>query len=317
MRIHILVAAALLSMLSPNEAAAQGRNLAGNYSFSTVTPLQRPEALATKATLTDEEAAAFEADENKRLNRDLFDPEKGQPSAGYAPRAQGGVLSYNEFWYERGSKLTRDRRTSLIVDPPSGMIPFTDATRRRVADMRRHSDSGLGDSYADRPVGDRCLQGFNSGPPMTPGAYNNNLQIVQTPGTVVIINEMIHNARIIPTDGRPHTKIRQWSGDSRGRWDGDTLVVETINFRRETSLQGSTSNTRVVERFTRVDADTIRYEFTVTDPTAYTQPWTAMVPLSRIREPIFEYACHEGNYALPNILAGARKQEAETERTAP
>src|SRR5205085_223990 len=127
MRIHILVGAAVaLLMLSPHEAAAQGRNLAGNYSFSTVTPLQRPEALASKATLTDEEAAAFEAAENKRLNRDLFDPEKGQPSAGYKPRAQGGVLSYNEFWYERGSKLTGDKRTSLIVDPPSGQIPFND-----------------------------------------------------------------------------------------------------------------------------------------------------------------------------------------------
>jgi len=310
------VTLAALTMAAARPAAAQNRrepNLAGIYSFSTVTPLQRPAALADKATLTDAEAAAFEAEENKRLNRDLFDPEKGQPSAGYAPRAQGGVLSYNEFWYERGSKLTRDRRTSLIVDPPSGTIPFTDAARRRVAEMRQHSDSGMGDSYSDRPLADRCLQGFNSGPPMTPGAYNNNVQIVQSPGYVVIVNEMVHNARIIPTDGRPHMKLRSWSGDSRGRWEGETLVVETINFRRETSLQGSTSNTRVVERFTRLDADTIRYEFTVTDPTAYTQPWTAMVPMTRIREPIFEYACHEGNYALPNILAGARKQEREKE----
>ena len=175
--------------------------------------------------------------------------------------------------------------------------------------MRQHSDSGLGDSYADRPLADRCLQGFNSGPPMTPGAYNNNVQIVQSPGYVVIINEMVHNARIIPTDGRPHTKLRQWSGDSRGHWEGETLVVDTINFRRETSLQGSTANTRLVERFTRIDAETIKYEFTVTDPTSYTRPWTAMLPLARIREPIFEYGCHEGNYALPNILAGARAQE--------
>ena len=286
-------------------------DLSGTYSFSTVTPLQRPDALAGKETLTDEEAAAFEAAENTRLNRDLFDPEKGQPSAGYAPRSQGGVLSYNEFWYERGNKLTRDRRTSLIVDPPDGRIPLTDAARRRVAEMRRHSDSGLGDSYADRPLADRCLQGFNSGPPMTPGAYNNNVEIVQAPGVVVIVNEMVHNSRVIPTDGRPHTSLRQWSGDSRGRWDGDTLVVETINFRRETSLQGSTANTKLVERFTRVDAQTLKYQFTVTDPTSYTRPWTAMMPLTRVREPIFEYACHEGNYSLRNILAGARKQERE------
>ena len=292
-------------------------NLAGIYSFSTITPLQRPEALAGKAALSDEEAAAFEAAENKRLNRDLFDPEKGQPSAGYAPRAQGGVLSYNEFWYERGSKLTGDKRTSLIVDPPSGTIPLTDAARRRVAAMRQLSDSGLGDSYADRPLADRCLQGFNSGPPMTPGAYNNNVQILQSPGYVVIVNEMVHNTRIIPTDGRPHTKLRQWSGDSRGHWEGDTLVVDTINFRRETSLQGSTANTHVIERFTRLDADALKYEFTVSDPGSYTQPWSAMVPWSRIPGPIFEYGCHEGNYALPNILAGARAQEKASSGVTP
>jgi hypothetical protein len=320
-----LLAAATLPLL----VSAQGRgwtpartadgkpDLAGVYSFSTVTPLQRPDALAGKETLTAEEAAAFEAAENTRLNRDLFDPEKGQPSAGYLPRSQGGVLSYNEFWYERGNKLTSDKRTSLIVDPPDGKIPFTDAARRRVAEMRQHSDSGRGDTYADRPLADRCIQGFNSGPPMTPGSYNNNLEIVQSPGTVVIVNEMVHNARIIPTDGRPHTTLRQWSGDSRGRWEGDTLVVETINFRRETSLPGSTPNTKLVERLTPVDAETIKYEFTVTDPTAYTKPWSAMMPLVRMQEPVYEYACHEGNYSLRNILAGARKQERETESGAP
>jgi hypothetical protein len=312
----------LLAALMTSPAAAQTKpvpartpdgkpNLAGIYSFSTITPLQRPERLAGKATLSEDEATAFEASENTRLNRDLFDPEKGQPSAGYAPRAQGGVLSYNEFWYERGSKLTNDKRTSLIVDPPSGTIPLTDVARRRVAAMRQLSDSGLGDSYADRPLADRCLQGFNSGPPMTPGAYNNNVQIVQSPGYVVIVNEMVHNARIIPTDGRPHTKLRQWSGDSRGHWEGDTLVVDTVNFRRETSLQGSTADTHVIERFTRVDSDTLKYEFTVSDAGSYTQPWSAMVPLMRIPGPIFEYACHEGNYALPNILAGARAQEKQ------
>jgi hypothetical protein len=151
---------------------------------------------------------------------------------------------------------------------------------------------------------------------MIPGAYNNNVQILQSPGTVVIVNEMVHNARIIPTDGRPHTTLRQWSGDSRGRWEGDTLVVETINFRRETSLQGSTADTRLTERFTRIDADTVKYEFTVSDPNSYTQPWSAMVPLSRIPGPLFEYGCHEGNYALPNILAGARAQEKEEAREA-
>jgi len=324
MRIRFLaggVALSTVAMLATVQVSTQSRssplarmpsgepNLAGIYSYSTITPLQRPEALTGKTTLTDEEAQAFEAAENRRLNRDLFDPEKGQPSAGYLPRAQGGVLSYNEFWYERGSKVTEDRRTSLIFDPPSGRIPLTDAAALRVAAMRRLSDSGAGDSYTDRPLADRCIQGFNSGPPMTPGSYNNNLQIVQTPGTIVIINEMVHNARIIPTDGRPHSPLRQWSGDSRGHWEGDTLVVETINFRRETSLIGSTADVQLVERFRRVDRDTLAYEFTVTDPSSYTQPWSAMMPLNSIPGPIFEYACHEGNYSLPNILAGRRKQE--------
>jgi hypothetical protein len=292
-------------------------NLAGIYSFSTITPLQRPDALAGKATLNEEEAAAFEASENTRLNRDLFDPIKGQPSAGYAPRAEGGVLSYNEFWYERGSKLTNDKRTSLIFDPADGRIPLTEAARLRVAEMARRSNSGAGDSHADRPLADRCLLGFNSGPPMVPGAYNNNVQIVQAPGLVVVINEMVHNARIIPTDGRPHSTLRQWAGDSRGRWEGDTLVVETINFRRETSLQGSTAETRVVERFTRVNDETIRYEFNVSDPKSYIRPWSAMVPMSRIPGPLFEYACHEGNYALANILAGARAKEKAEGSTPP
>jgi len=321
-RVSTMVVAAIAAALpaaaqSKAPAATASRtpdgkpNLSGIYSFSTITPLQRPETFKGKAVLSDDEAESFEAAENTRQNRDLFDPVKGQPSAGYASRAEGGVLSYNEFWYERGSKLTKDRRTSLIVDPPGGTIPFTDVARQRVAEMRRRSDAGVGDSYTDRPLADRCIQGFNSGPPMTPGQYNNNLQIVQVPGTVVIVNEMIHNARIIPTDGRPHTKLRQWSGDSRGRWEGDTLVIETINFRRETSLQGSTADTTLVERLTRIDADTIKYEFTVTDSGAYTQPWTANFPMVRIPGPIFEYGCHEGNYALPNILAGMRAQEQQ------
>ena len=310
---------------APLPAAAQGKaftpsrtpdgkpDLSGIYSFSTVTPLQRPDALAGKDTLTDEEAATFEKSENTRLNRDLFDPIKGQPSAGYAPRAEGGVLSYNEFWYERGNRLTADKRTSLIVEPRDGRIPFTEAARQRNAERTRHSNSGAGDSAADRPLADRCLVGFNSGPPMVPGAYNNNLQIVQAPGYVVIVNEMVHNARIIPTDGRPHTTLRSWTGDSRGRWEGNTLVVETINFRRETSLQGSTADTQLVERFTPVDRDTIRYEFRVSDPGSYLRPWSAMVPLVRTEGPLYEYACHEGNYALPNILAGARAQEKKPE----
>ena len=314
------------AVLIPLPAAAQRRawtpprtsdgkpDIQGIYTFATITPLQRPDALAGKETLTPEEAAAFESSENKRLNRDLFDPEKGAPSAGYAPRSQGGVLSYNEFWYERGNQLTRDKRTALVVDPPSGRIPFTEATSKRMAEAGRRSNSGFADTYRDRSLADRCIMGFNSGPPMVSSAYNNNLQILQAPGYVVILNEMNHNARIIPTDGRPHGKLRQYAGDSRGRWEGDTLVVDTVNFLRETSLQGSTSETRLVERFTRVDPETIKYEFTVTDPTAYTRPWSVEMPLRKTEGPLFEYACHEGNYAMPGILGGQRaKEKAEAE----
>ena len=293
----------------PPRTADGKPDLQGIFTFSTITPLQRPDALAGKDSLTVEEAAAFEAAENTRLNRDLFDPEKGQPSAGYAPRAQGGVLSYNEFWYERGNALTKDKRTSLVVDPPNGRIPFTETALRMNAEAARKSNSGFADSYTDRSLSDRCIMGFNSGPPMISGAYNNNLQILQTPGQFVIVNEMVHNTRIIPTDGRPHGTLRQWAGDSRGRWEGETLVVETLNFLRETSLPGSTADTRLVERFTRVDADTIKYEFTVTDSNSYTRPWTAVMPLTKTQGPLYEYACHEGNYALPGILRGARVKD--------
>jgi len=320
---RLLVASTLLAvaLLAPLPAAGQSASgtpprtpdgkpdIQGSFTFSTITPLQRPQALAGKDTLTSEEAAEFEASENKRLNRDLFDPIKGAPSAGYAPRAQGGVLSYNEFWYERGSRLTRDKRTSLIVDPPDGRIPLTDAARKKNEEQGKRLSTGFADSYTDRSLADRCIMGFNSGPPMISGAYNNNLQILQVPGYVVILNEMIHNTRIIPTDGRPHGKIRQWAGDSRGRWEGNTLIVETINFLRETSLIGSTADTKLVERFTRVDHDTVMYEFTVQDPNSYTRPWSVMMPLTRTDEKLYEYACHEGNYGLHGILAGARARD--------
>jgi hypothetical protein len=286
-------------------------DLQGTYTFATITPLQRPAQVNGKDVLTPEEAAAFEASENLRLNRDTYDPEKGAPSAGYAPRSQGGVLSYNDFWYERGNKLTEDRRTSLITDPPDGRIPFTDATRKRMAERGAKNNTGKVDDYEEMSVQDRCLLGFNAGPPMISGTYNNNMQIVQTPGYVVIFTEMVHEARIIPTDGRPHGSVPRWIGDSRGRWEGDTLVVETQNFKRETSLQGSTANTKLVERFTRTDAKTIRYEFTVTDPTAYTRPWTAVEPLRAMDERLFEYACHEGNYGMAGVLRGARVKEKE------
>jgi len=318
---HSAAAATALALLmgthaiAQSPAAAQSRtykaprtadgkpDLSGTFTFRTITPLQRPAALGDKGVLTPEEAAAFEASENLRLNRDTYDPEKGQPSAGYPPRSQGGVLSYNDFWYERGNQLVEDRRTSLIVDPPDGRIPY--APRR----------AGGGGTSFDNPetlaIVDQCLLGFNSGPAMISGTYNNNVQIIQTRDYVVIHTEMIHEARIVPLDGRPHGTLPRWTGDSRGHWEGDTLVVDTINFKRETSLPSSSAKTHLVEKFTRVDRDTIKYEFTVTDPTTLTRSWTAVEPLKRIDELIYEYACHEGNYGMKGILSGARFTEKQ------
>ena len=283
-------------------------SLEGTFNFATITPLQRPQQLAGKAVLTDEERAAFETAENTRQNRDLFDPEKGQPSAGYPARADGGVLSYNEFWYERGNKMTEDKRTSLITTPADGRIPMKPDVAKKSAQNGRDMYLGLANDYEDRTLADRCLMGFNAGPPMHPGAYNNNLQIVQTPKYLVIMTEMVHTARIIPI-GAPHGTLRKWNGDSRGHWEGDTLVIETLNVHAGTSLPASSKETKVVERLTRVDADTINYEFTVTDPSTLTGPWSAKFPLNASDELVFEYACHEGNYAMPNILKGARLQE--------
>jgi hypothetical protein len=301
--------AAQSAKYSPPRTPDGKPDLQGTFTFATITPLQRPDALKDKEVLTPEEAAQFEDAENKRLNRDLYDPEKGMPSAGYPGRAQGGVLSYNDFWYERGDKLTEDRRSSLIYDPPDGRIPVSAETRQRQVARAAKTNAGQFDDPEDLSLVDRCILGFNAGPPMNSGTYNNNLDIVQTPKYVVIHNEMVHNARVIPTDGRPHGTIARWTGDSVGHWEGDTLVVETINFRRETSTQGSTANTKVVERFTRVGPDTIDYRYTVSDPTAYTRPWSAAMPLRRIDERLFEYACHEANYGMEGVLRGARYRE--------
>ena len=286
-------------------------DISGIFTFRTITPLERPAALAGRTNLSAEEAAAFEASERTRLNRDLFDPETGAPNAGYQSRAEGGVLSYNEFWYERGVELTSDKRTSLIVDPPDGRLPWREESRRARALNRLNLRNGFADHYTDRSLSDRCILGFNAGPPMTSASYNNNVLILQTPGYVVILNEMVHNARIIPLDGSPHGEIRQWVGDSRGHWDGATLVVETTNFRGETAARGSSRDTHLVERFTRVDPDTLMYEFTFTDENHFTRPWTAAIPFRRTDGPLFEYACHEGNIGMHGIMAGARELDTQ------
>jgi len=297
---------------TPARTADGQFDLEGVWDFSTITPLERPSGLGNKQTFTDEEAVAFEREENLRQNRDLIDSKKG--GAQYLP---GSVIPYNEFWYERGSKIVGTRRTSLIIDPTDGRIPplTPQAKQKQDADAAIAREEQLGRVRADSPqsrsISDRCILGFNAGPPMTPGAYNNHVQIAQSPGYVTLVVEMVHDARIVPIDGRPHlpSHLRQYKGDSIGRWDGRTLVIDTTNFLRETSFRGSSASLHLVERLTRVDADTLLYEFTVDDPKTWTKPWTAAVPMKRVQTPIYEYACHEGNYALRNILSGARAAE--------
>src|SRR5262245_47543094 len=222
---------------SPPRTADGQFDLEGVWDFSTITPLERPGGLGNKGTFTDEEAVAFEREENQRQNRDLIDSKKG--SAQYLP---GSVIPYNEFWYERGSKIIGDKRTSLIVDPPDGRIPpLTPEAQQRLdalAAIARDEQLGLvrADSPQSRSLADRCILGFNAGPPMTPGAYNNYVQIAQSPGLVTLLVEMVHDVRIISVDGRQRlpSAIRQYKGESRGRWDGRTLVIDTTNFLRET-----------------------------------------------------------------------------------
>ena len=288
-------------------------DVSGIFTFRTLTPLERPTQFSGQESLTAEEAATFEASERTRQNRDLFDPETGAPNAGYQPRADGGVLSYNEFWYERGVELTADKRTSLIVDPPDGRVPeLTTAGAERVAERVRINQRPT-EGPEDRPLGERCITGFNSGPPMLPAAYNMNVQIFQTLDHVVLLNEMVHNARIIPLDGSDHGTVPMWTGVSRGHWEGDTLVVETKNFLRETSFRSSSDNLHLIERIQRQDEDTLVYTFTVTDPTTWTAPWTVELPMRRSDLTMFEYACHEGNYGMEGTLSGARVIEKSGE----
>ena len=286
-------------------------DISGIFTFRTLTPLQRPQQFAEQETLDPETAAAFEASERTRQNRDLFDPIAGARSAGYAPRSEGGVLSYNEFWYERGVDLTDDKRTSLIIDPPDGRLPprtpeAIEAGRERAAYRREH----MYDSYENRSLMDRCIMGFNAGPPMSSSAYNNNVMIFQTEDHVVILNEMVHNARIIPIDDVAKPPFKQFSGVSRGHWEGETFVVETTQFRGGES-RGTSPNKHLVEKFTRINADRVAYEYTITDPTVYTAPHTVLMPFRRTDGPLFEYACHEGNIGLYGILAGARELERQ------
>ena len=287
-------------------------DLQGIWDFRTITPLERPEELAGKEFLTAEEAALFERDTLARRDAERRDEDPSREGfVNGAPVTADLARAYNQFWFDRGTSVLEDKRTSLIVDPPDGRIPArTDDGDRRAA-MRRAAGERAAIGPEDRGVAERCILGFNSGPPMNPSAYNNNVQVFQVPGYIVLLNEMVHNARIIPVDGRPHlgSDIRQWVGDSRGHWDGDTLVVETSNFTEKTNFRGSGRNMRLVERFTRVGEDTLLYDYTIDDPESFEQPWSVSVPMKRAQLPLFEYACHEGNYGMPGSLSGARAIE--------
>ena len=264
------------------------------WSFATITPLERPAAYAGRERLTEEEVVALNAEALTR---------------GDQPPPPGDTGAYNAFWFDRGESTGR---TSLIVDPPDGRIPFTADGRQRL-DERRALLGRPAHGPEDRSPGERCTHHTKAGPPMSAGGYNNHLRIFQAPGYVVVWTEQNHDARIIPMDGRPPVAgaIRQWMGDSRGRWEGDTLVVETTNFSGKAYYQGSTHGMHLVERFTRTGADALEYEYTVSDPASYTRPWTASITMTTIEGDLYEFACHEGNYGMEGILAGARADERE------
>jgi hypothetical protein len=281
-------------------------DLQGFWSNATLTPLQRPPELGGKAFFTPEEAVTFERQRIAQTNADR-------------PLRPGEVGAYNDVFFERGTHGVKTRRTSLVVDPPDGRIPaLTPAAAELVAARERDSARSPADGPEDRWLTERCIL-FGATLPMLPEPYNNNYRILQTPGYVVILVEMNHDARIIPLDGRPRLSapVRQWTGDSRGRWDGDTLVVESANFKFNAQsrfgvgyLNGlSDGNLRVVERFTRTDANTLLYRATVDDPTVFTSTWTVELPMERAAGPIFEVACHEGNRGMANILSGHRAEE--------
>ena len=287
-------------------------DLQGTWTNTTTTPLQRPPELAGRERFTLEERAELDEararTEARACATELVVLQREPP-----PTSTG---SYNSFWLEQG---TRTLQTSLIVDPPDGRLPAVTPRAQQRADAlaATRTAASYPATWEEPSVFERCI---TRGLPATmmPGFYNHNYQILQTPNYVVIHAEMLHDARIVPLDGRPHLSagVRQWLGDSRGRWEGDTLVVETTNFtdkvyerRVSNTVFGASRAMRLVERFTRVDADTLDYRFTVSDPTTFERPWTAAIPMTALDAPILEYACHEGNYSMENMLRGARVQE--------
>ena len=328
MRLSALSLAAAMMALSPGAAPAPGEewqqrhlpwgdpDLQGTWTSATLTNLSRPDEVE-KLVLTEEEAAAWEKFGAERIE------EYENIGEGDLPVGGDTFAGYNTFWMDPGTRILRvlgEPRSSIIVDPEDGQLPLRLWARLRMY-WRGYQALYATDNPEQRNHGERCTVGFGStgGPPMLPVLYNNNYQFVQSPGHVVILVEMNHNARTIHMQGEPlPAMIQPWLGDSQGRWEGDSLVLRTTQFHPQHDLRASTrhlfymsEHSVVDERFTRVNENEILYQFTVTDDDIYTQPWSGELSLRRSEGPIYEYACHEGNYALPNILAGARKEEQE------
>jgi hypothetical protein len=294
---------------TPARTADGQPDIQGTWSNASIIPLERPRELEGKQFFTPSELAAYEDTVFARSVRDK-------------PPAPGGVGTYNDFWWDRDSKRALNLRTSLIVDPPDGKVPpLTAEAQKRVDAERAYSREHPSDGPESRSLAERCIIFPMGGPPMLPSFYNNsqygalttNYQIVQTPGYVTILMEIIHDARIIPLDGRPHlpSTVRTWLGDPRGHWEGNTLVVDSTNFTNKSKFRGADENLHLTERFTRTDPDTLLYEFTVDDPTAFTKPWKGEIPMTASQDTLYEHACHEGNYGLRGILAGARAEEKQ------
>jgi len=289
-------------------------DLQGIWTTQTYTPLQRPQRYAGREFLSEEEATEL----IKLLTQEGVNPLAGGIFAASDEERRKQIQQTDPTHYNNAVWLTTSRpkslssrRTSLITDPPDGTIPpLTPEAQQRAAARRAAANF---DSYENRPLQERCVVWSHEGPPMIPPPYNDVLQIIQTPGYVVVFRELATAPRLIRTDGRSHVseKLRLWNGDAVGRWDGDTLVVDTTNFTDKTAFQGSSAALHVVERFTRVSADRILYQFTVEDPATWTRSWSAEVPMLQAEGPLFEYACHEGNYGSVNILRGARAMEKE------
>ena len=287
-------------------------DLQGVWTNATITPLERPKAFAEKPTLSDADAVEYEKKQAKELN----DQDGQSDGPLIAAAGSSGTGGYNVLFIDRGSELARVdgvKRTSLIIDPPDGRVPpMTPEGRQRMQPMMTSFNHF--ENVKERPLSERCLIGFGStsGPPMLPVLYNNNYQIVQTPNAIMIMVEMVHDVRVIRMN-QQHVPpdVRKWLGDSVGHWEGDTLVVDTTNFNPHIRFRGSSENLHVIERFQRVDAQTILYRATIDDPTTFTKPWTLEYPFLATPGPVYEYACHEGNYSMQDILGGARKMESE------